>query len=278
MDYKAGQGSSHKGLIDAAGISHSPVVEGARIVSLVPSLTELLFDLGLVRSIVGRTSFCRHPATADAVESVGGTKKINMTKLLALRPTHVIVNVDETPKSLAEAIAKQGIRVIVTHPLRAADNAPLIRLIGGIFGAHARANALSDGFNHAIDDLAYRSAGFPPRRVLYLIWKDPWMTVSRDTYIADVLRLVRWQTLGHSETARYPEIELSEGILNAADLVLFSSEPFPFTKEHLCEFGRCFPRHAGKARLIDAEMVSWYGSRATLGMTYIGDLAEGLMT
>jgi len=278
MDHGTGHGSPHEGLIDAAGVSHSTVAAAARIISLVPSLTELLFDLGLAEALVGRTSFCRHPDEAETVESVGGTKKINMEKLRRLRPTHVIVNVDETPKSLAEEIAGAGIQVIVTHPLKAADNAPLIKLIGGIFGVPDRAGALSEEFVRAYESLEHRSAKFPPRRVLYLIWKNPWMTVSGDTYISDVLRLVQWRTLGHCETMRYPEVELSDDTLDAADLVLFSSEPFPFTAEHLREFERDFPEHAGKARLIDAEMVSWYGSRATRGMAYLGDLAEGLTT
>jgi len=273
-----GPGSPSGELMDAAGVSHSPVAEDARIVSLVPSLTELLFDLGLAEAIVGRTTYCSHPAAAASVPSVGGTKKINMEKLRALGPTHVIVNVDETPVSLAEEIAGVGIRVIVTHPLRAADNVPLIKLIGGVFGACDRAAELSGDFTRAYDALEHGAADFPERRVLYLIWKDPWMTVSRNTYISDVLGLVRWRTLGHSETERYPEVTLSDDILNAADLVLFSSEPFPFASEHLRNFDKDFPRHAGKGRLIDAEMVSWYGSRAARGMTYVRDLAEGLST
>jgi len=278
MVLATGHGPPSGELIDAVGVFHSPATEGARIVSLVPSLTELLFDLGLVDAIVGRTSYCSHPAAAASVPSVGGTKKINLEKLRALGPTHVIVNVDETPKSLAEEVARTGIQVIVTHPLKAADNVQLIRLIGGVFGARDRADELIGDFVRAYDALERGAAEFPVRRVLYLIWKEPWMTVSRDTYISDVLRLVRWRTLGHSETVRYPEIALSDGILDAADLVLFSSEPFPFAANHLREFDRAFPRHAGKARLIDAEMVSWYGSRATRGMDYIRDLAEGIST
>jgi len=276
MIHGTGHGLPRGDLIDAAGVSHTPATKGTRIVSLVPSLTELLFDLGLGAAIVGRTSYCRHPEAAASIVSVGGTKKVNMEKLRGLMPTHVIVNVDETPKPLAEEIAEAGVQVVVTHPLKAVDNAPLIRLIGGVFGVHDRAKALCDEFDRAYLALEHRAAGFLPRRVLYLIWKDPWMTVSRDTYIADVLGLVHWQTLGHSDTVRYPRVELSDDLLITTDMVLFSSEPFPFAAEHVSDFDREFPDHAGKARLIDAEMVSWYGSRAARGMAYLGDLAEGL--
>ena len=112
------------------------------------------------------------------------------------------------------------------------------------------------------------------RRVLYLIWKDPWMTVSSETYISRMLALVKWRTARVPGTARYPEVDLTDGLLSEADLVLFSSEPFPFKDHHLEAFGAAFPRHAAKAAPIDAEMVSWYGSRAIAGLAYLGGLAR----
>ena len=116
-------------LTDAVGIQHSPVTESARIVSLVPSITELLFALGLGEQVVGRSHYCVHPALAvAALPSVGGTKKIRHSRLRALRPSHVILNIDENPKLLADQLADYVPQIIVTHPLTPADNLSLIHI------------------------------------------------------------------------------------------------------------------------------------------------------
>lgn len=254
---------------DAVGQTHR-TAPAARIVSLVPSLTELLFDLGLGPRLVGRTRFCVHPAPAVGdVDSVGGTKEIEMEKLLALSPTHVLVNVDENPKAMADAITAQGITVVATHPLTVADNRALYRLIGGMFGAGERARTLEADFDAAFTRLERDARDWPARRVLYLIWRKPWMTVAPDTYIADMLALARMHTFDAGGELRYPEIKLTDGLLEAVDMVLFSTEPYPFKEKHLAVFRTEFPAHAAKARLIDAEMVSWYGNRAVQGLDYM---------
>jgi ABC-type Fe3+-hydroxamate transport system substrate-binding protein len=130
-------------ILDAAGVVHRPAGAGFRIVSLVPSITELLFDLGLGEAVVGRTAFCVHPRNrVKAVKSVGGTKKVNFSKLQRLSPTHVIVNVDETPRELAEDMARLGYEVVVTHPIDVRDNLGLYRLIGRLFARERQAEAL----------------------------------------------------------------------------------------------------------------------------------------
>ena len=260
---------------DAAGIAHRPAGEGARIVSLVPSITELLFDLGLDAQVVGRTAFCVHPKDRiKRIKSVGGTKQVRFDTLERLAPTHVIVNIDETPRHLAEEIVRLGADVIVTHPIDVRDNLDLYRLIGGIFDRDSEATALCRRFGAAFNSLAGIADGLPEQRVLYLIWKDPWMTVTRDTYISRMLALVQLLTVGSEAETRYPTVELSEDLLDSVDQVLFSSEPFPFTDRHLDDFRAEFPRHAANATMIDAEMVSWYGSRAILGLSYLGEFAR----
>ncbi|SUS04772.1 putative periplasmic metal binding protein [uncultured Defluviicoccus sp.] len=259
---------------DASGVVHTPAGAAARIVSLVPSITELLFDLGLGDQIVGRTAFCVHPVPqVKAVRSVGGTKALNWDKLKAARPTHVIVNIDETPKELADALGAAGYTVVVTHPVEVTDNIALFRLMGALFGRAAEAEALVDAFNGALAAVSDAARAWPSRSVLYLIWREPWMTISRDTYIARMLALVNWLSVPATTGVRYPVIDLDEALLAAADLVLFSSEPFPFGDRHLAAFGEAFPRHAAKARLIDAEMVSWYGSRVLKGLPYLAAFA-----
>ena len=160
---------------------------------------------------------------------------------------------------MAEAIAAGGAHLIVTHPIEAGDNLALYRLIGGVFGHAREAEALCAQFEAAHGRVLKAARALPERGVLYLIWKDPWMTVSRDTYISRTLGLVNWRTARHDDAVRYPVVEMSKELLDVCDLVLFSSEPFPFNEAHLEEFGAAFPAHAAKARLIDAEMVSWYG-------------------
>lgn len=260
-------------LIDALGVRHTPIQTPARIVSLVPSLTELLFALGLAEQIVGRTHYCIHPQPAvAAIPSVGGTKKLKYARLRALQPTHAILNIDENPRELADRLLADGFQVIVTHPLTPEDNSPLYRLLGGIFHREAEAERLTVEFAQALAEL--RQIDWPRKKVLYLIWRKPWMGVSRETYIARMLALVGWETLPAESVARYPELELDRVLLDAADLILFSSEPYRFQEGDLQSFAREYDCPLEKLRLIDGEMTSWYGNRAIAGLVYLGHFAR----
>jgi ABC-type Fe3+-hydroxamate transport system substrate-binding protein len=262
-------------LIDAPGVRHRSVPAGAaRIVSLVPSLTELLFDLGLGDQVVGRTAFCVHPqGRVRAARSVGGTKTVNVRKLRELEPTHVLVNIDETPRSLAEELAAAGYTIVVTHPVEVRDNLALYMLLGGMFGKQNEAEELCRRFEAAYDAARRSAERLLERRVLYLIWKDPWMTVARDTYVSRMLASVGLRTLPATSDRRYPTIELTDDLLRAVELVLFPTEPFPFKERHLAEFRAGHPPHANKATTIDAQMVSWYGSRTIRGLAYLAEFA-----
>ena len=258
------------GLIDAIGTAHLPVTGPSRIVSLVPSITELLFDLDLADQIVGCTRFCVHPADkVGRVKRVGGTKTVKLDQVKALAPTHVIVNVDENPKALLEQLAPYVPSVVVTHPIEPEDNLELFLLLGGIFGRQKAAERLCRQFGAAFGNLLNAARSFRQRRVLYLIWKDPWMTVSASTYIARMLSLLRWITVGDDPEVRYPTINLSAQLLNEVDIVLFSTEPYPFKLRHLQAFRAECPIAAPKMTLIDAQMTSWYGSRAIRGLAYL---------
>ena len=244
----------------------------SRIVSLVPSLTELVCDLGLAGELVGRTGFCLHPREAlRKIPKVGGTKDVDLEKVRALAPTHVLVNVDENRKETAEALAAFVPNVVVTHPLEPLDNLDLYRKFGHLFGRVARAEALCSEFQTAYDGV--KALRFPKRKVLYLIWKDPWMTVSRDTYISRTLALFGLDTLPVAAAERYPKLLLDEPWLDEVAWVLLSSEPYRFTKRHLAEMQQ---RLGKSARLIDAQMTSWYGSRAIRGLGYLADFARAL--
>ncbi len=264
-------------LTDAAGVDHEPAGGDVRIVSLVPSITELLFDLGLGGRVVGRTAFCVHPeGLVKRARNVGGTKTVKLDRIRDLNPTHVIVNIDETPKDVADEIAATGCAVVVTHPMEPRDNIALYRLMGGLFGRARQAEALCARFEDALATLLRSAEGLPKRSVLYLIWKKPWMTVSRDTYIARTLSLVGWRTVGHDAHVRYPAVDITPALLRRTDVVLFASEPFPFTETHMEAFAGAYPCRDVRLAAIDAQMVSWYGSRAIAGLRYLKDFAAGI--
>ena len=268
-------------MIDASGTQHA-FAPGARIVSLVPSITELLCDLGLAPQLVGRTGFCIHPAeVVKNIPKVGGTKDVNIEKIRKLGPTHVVVNIDENNKPTAEALAEFVPNIVVTHPMGPRDNLPLARLMGGIFGAEQRAEAWCANFEQAYARLQATPQG-PAANVLYCIWQDPWMTVSNDTYIARMLAEIGWQTPavgaagvatrdGARYTTRYPAFGWSEELLARIDGVLLSTEPYRFTQAH----ADALEKQIGKpVHLVDGEMMSWYGSRSLAGLDYLRELAQ----
>ena len=253
----------------------------------MPSLTELLFELGLGSQVVGRTTFCVHPVPAvEAVPRVGGTKKVRLDRLRALAPTHVLVNIDENRREDVDAIAEFIPHVVVTHPVEPRDNLDLYRLIGGIFNRPTEAAAMARAFEAELTVTRAAARHLPQRRALYLIWKEPWMTVSRPTYISKMLALVNWHTVADHPDLRYPEIALETELLSKTDLVLLSSEPFPFKQHHAdalrARLDRQFATQGAegartpKIALIDGEYTSWYGSRAVAGLGYLRGLAAEL--
>ncbi len=254
-------------LVDALGRRHDPA-PGARIVSLVPSITELVCDLGLERQLVGRTGFCIHPAaTVAAIPKVGGTKDVNIEKIRKLAPTHVLVNIDENEKPTVEKLAEFVPHVVVTHPVVPRDNLALARLVGGVFGAQERAEDWCARFEAEYAALRALASG-PARKVLYCIWQDPWMAVSQDTYIAAMLAELGWQVpdLGPD---RYPRFAWSEELVAGLDAVLLSTEPYRFTPAH----ADALERQLGiPVCLVDGEMLSWYGSRALAGLRYLREV------
>jgi ABC-type Fe3+-hydroxamate transport system substrate-binding protein len=261
-------------LTDALGVRHPRAAE-ARIVSLVPSITELLCELGLGPKVAGRTGFCIHPAAVVAtIPKVGGTKDVNIDKIRALAPTHLVVNIDENQKPTVEKLAEFVPNIVVTHPQLPRDNLALARLMGGIFGAEEAASTWCDAFEQEYAAVRALPRG-PARKVLYCIWQDPWMSVSADTYIANMLAELGWSVpdLGAD---RYPRFEWAPALVESVDAVLLSTEPYRFTQAH----ADALERQLGKpVFLVDGEMMSWYGSRALAGLRYLREvraMLEGL--
>jgi len=261
-----------------------------RIASLVPSLTELVVALGLDEQLIARTGFCIHPAQAvRGVPKVGGTKDVNLVKLRRLAPTHVLLNVDENRFDTAEAIRAWGDatggaapQVIVTHPGGPEDNLALVAQMlahfGHVNGVAERAAELTLALQRELD--LTRPEAWPEQRVLYLIWREPWMTVARDTYLARMLARVNWLTLpdqagGATGAARYPALNGDEPWLADVQHVLLSTEPYAFGTQHIDEAQSLCP--SARVQLVDGELLSWYGPRAVPGLRYLRELAAAAL-
>lgn len=264
-------------MTDVMGVAHPPAGPDARIVSLVPSLTELLCDLGLAPRIVGRTGFCIHPRElVKPIPKVGGTKDVKVEEIRKLAPTHLVVNKDENEKPTVEKLASFIPHIVVTHPLGPLDNPPLYRLLGGIFGRRDEAKSLCRRFEQARAELEQAARSWPRERVLYLIWKAPWMTVSRDTYISRFLALAGWDTVPAQVPTRYPRIILTPNLIAETDRVLLSSEPYSFRERHVEELKALFPARVG-VHIVEGDYLAWYGSRAIPGLGYLKALREQLL-
>ena len=254
---------------DAVGTIHTRD-PAARIVSLVPSITEMLCDFGLAERLAGRTGFCIHPAeVVKSIPKVGGTKDVNIEKIRKLAPTHLVVNIDENEKPTVEQLAEFIPNIVVTHPLAPRDNLPLARLLGGVFGVEEKAEQWCESFESEYALLQALPKG-PPQSMLYVIWQDPWMAVSRDTYIARMMEEIGWSVPALADPSRYPRFTWSPDLVNSIDGVLLSTEPYRFTEEH----ADTLEQQIGKpVQLVDGEMMSWYGSRAVDGLKYLRELA-----
>lgn len=258
-----------------------------RIISLVPSLTELLVDLGLASWMVGRTGFCIHPSeVVRTIAKVGGTKDVNLSKIRQLAPTHVFVNKDENEWATVQALQQFVPCVVATHPCAPQDNLALIDQILAAFtpefirlsAIDQPAIALKQHIKAALEQLQQaQQTRMQPQNVLYLIWREPWMTVARDTYISRMLALVGWQTWpqvqgGETGAARYPKLQGNEAWLSQVDRVLLSSEPYRFGVQHVQQVQAWLPQ--AKVQLVDGELLSWYGSRAVKGLAYLREISE----
>ena len=260
-----------KSFTDQIGISHTFESVPKRIVSLVPSQTELLVDLGLEDSIVGITKFCIHPIYFKATKAiVGGTKNIKFDKIKALQPDIVICNKEENTKEIVEEL-RQICPVWVTNIYSIEDNNHMIRDFGEIFNKRTNAQKWMDKINFAYQDFQNFIQNKPIKKAAYFIWANPYMVAGNNTFINELLKLNHFQNIYLTKEGRYPEVELKKIRLEGdPDYVFLSSEPFPFKDEHAFEIGR-FTHHAITV-FVDGEMFSWYGSRLLKAFKYFKEL------
>ncbi|MGN6418880.1 MAG: helical backbone metal receptor [Pseudobacter sp.] len=229
-----------------------------RIISLVPSQTELLYDLGLEQEVVGITKFCIHPQSWFRTKTrIGGTKNIKSDLIRQLQPDLIIANKEENVKEQVEALAADyPVWISDIHELE--GSLDMIRRVGAITGQDEKGNLLADRIQGGFRELACLLPRHGIIPAAYLIWRNPWMTIGQDTFIHDMLtRCGVTNVFGHAK--RYPEISIEE--LRDADcrLLLLSSEPYPFRQQHVEELQLQLPHT--KIILVDGEYFSWYGSR-----------------
>ncbi len=244
-----------------------------QIVSLVPSQTELLYDLGLDEEVVGITKFCVHPDQWFRNKTrIGGTKTVNLEKIQSLQPDLIICNKEENTKEQIEELAKSY--PVWVSDIKTVDEAlTMIRSVGELVGKTEKANTLAGEIKNGFADLKHlvETHGYS-KRVAYFIWRKPWMCAGGDTFINDMLSKAGLQNVLADQT-RYPEVELVALANQHIDLILLSSEPYPFKQVHIDEIKLTLPY--AEIRLIDGEMMSWYGSRMRLATTYLENMISG---
>ncbi len=244
-----------------------------RIVSLCPSLTELVFDLGRGDDLVGITRFCVHPADrVGAIEKVGGTKDPDVERIVALAPDVVLLNEEENRKEDAEALVRAGIGCHTSFPRDVPGTARMVRSIARELERPAEGDRIAADIERRA--LRVRAAAAAAQRVrwAYLVWRKPWMSVNRDTFAHALLELAGGENVFADRAERYPVIETSELSAKDPELVLLCTEPYPFREPHADELASRTGLPRERFRMADGEYLSWHGSRTPDGIDYAESL------
>ena len=235
----------------------------SRIVSLVPSQTELLVDLGLRNQIVGITKFCVHPINLREDKTiVGGTKNVNLQKVKSLNPDIIICNKEENTEEMVLQLEKIA-PVWISDVNSISDSIKMIDEFGKIFNVSEKAMEIISNIESELNAFQDFVQNKPIRKTLYLIWKDPYMAAGRDTFINKLLELNRFVNVINSPASRYPEV--TEEVFKDAELILVSTEPYPFKEEHVLKLQE---KVKAEVKLVDGEYFSWYGSRLQRAFKY----------
>lgn len=240
-----------------------------RIISLVPSQTELLYDLGLEDRIAGQTIFCVHPREKfSRATKVGGTKKVRYETIAGLNPDLIVCNKEENTEEIVNILAA-SYPVWVSDIKTVDDALTMIEQLGRVFDVSERAHALAENIKKSFEK------PFPGKvyDCLYLIWKDPYMAAGRDTFIDQMLASAGFLNLLPAGS-RYPELSADEIAGLKPEFILLSSEPYPFKEKHMAELAQISP--GTRIALVDGEFFSWYGSRLLNSRNYFRELRQSL--
>lgn len=240
-----------------------------RIVSLCPSVTELIADLGADADLVGITRYCSHPTEVAArVEHVGGTKDPDIDRIVALAPDLVFMNIEENRVEDADALIAAGLRCLFDLPKTIEETATMVRRVGD-------AIRRSDAAERIARDIETRAArvrrdheGAPPLRWAYLIWRKPYMAAGDDTFVDTLLSLAGGHNVFAARSERYPAITIDELAAATPDVVFLATEPFPFEPKHIDELRDRTGWPAHRFAIVNGQDLSWHGSRTPRGIDY----------
>ncbi len=264
--------------VDASGVEITLDRPPRRIVSLIPSTTETLCRLGLADALVGITAYCREPREALAGKTrIGGEKDPDLARIRDLSPDLVIANVEENRAADVEALRGWGIPVWVTYPRTVAEGIRMVRELGDITGATARASALADALDRLLADVRVATARRPPVSVFYAIWREPYMTIGADTYIHDMLATCGGANVFADRPERYPAVSLDEVAARGPRVILLPDEPFRFRRAHLADFtpyGDIPAVRDRRLHLVDGKPFSWHGPRIADALGTLPSLFE----
>jgi iron complex transport system substrate-binding protein len=251
-------------ITDARGNDFPLAREPKRIVSLVPSTTETLYEFGLEKRIVGVTRYCVHPASAKKDKIiVGGTKQINIEHLQRCRADLVLTNQEENSKAIVEEIKKLGIPCYVSFPQNVDQALQDMENLGKLLHREEQARQCLDKIRDTRNKC--RPSFF---RYAYLIWRHPWMTINNQTFISSMLSEIGGENIFSAPKERYLECSMADIKKQNPDIVFLSSEPYPFKKKHIQELIQLGFQEK-QIQLIDGEMCSWHGIRMVRGFSYL---------
>ena len=246
-----------------------------RIVSLVPSQTELLVDLGLEDSIVGITKFCVHPTHLRKEKRiVGGTKQVHYDRISALQPDIILCNKEENTKEMVEALEKIA-PVHVSDIFTIEDTITLMTQYGKLFSVEEKALEVTTQLTQLVSGFKDYIKDIPPIKVAYFIWRKPWMVAGHTTIINHLLALNKFDNV-FGDTPRYPEVVIEQlKTTHQPDVIFLSSEPYPFKEKHIIELQEILTN--AKIILVDGEYFSWYGTRLLGAFEYFKGLHRSLV-
>ena len=266
-------------LVDASGVALDLTRPPQRIVSLVPSTTETLCRLGLADALVGVTVYCVEPrAVVRTKRRVGGEKNPDLAAIRALAPDLVVANIEENVREHIDTLRAWSIPVWVTYPRTVDGSLAMIRELGAVTGAEAAAASLLAEIEPLLARVRAAVAHRPPVRVFYAIWRNPYMTVNRDTYIHDLLAVCGAASVFGDRPERYPTVTLDEMAARRPEVILLPDEPFRFRRVHLrdfADFGDVPAVRAGRIHLVDGKPFSWHGPRVAEALRTLPALFHG---
>jgi ABC-type Fe3+-hydroxamate transport system substrate-binding protein len=264
--------------VDSSGVAVELERPPRRIVSLVPSLTETLCALGLADALVGITVYCVEPREVVAGKTrIGGEKNPDLEKIRRLEPDLVIANIEENLREHVEALRAWSIPVWVTYPRTVADGIGLITELGAVTGTEARAGEIVGEIQPLYDRVRSAASRRPPVPVFYPIWRAPYMTINRDTYIHDMLSVCGGRNVFADRPERYPTVSLDEMAAARPAVILLPDEPFRFRRAHVADFAGYVEVPAvrdGRIHLVDGKPFSWHGPRIAEALRTVPSLLE----